>query len=74
MISPKESRYDDTTLIFNKTQTDNYKTGRDRTLQNALVLHQNQSSEQLNINITEDQEMASKIHEIRVNKVIMNQK
>lgn len=70
-FSPME-KYDDHTMIFNKTQTEIYQPRNNKTSQAALVLKDTLSSE--NMQTIDHQDMGSKTQDFRVNKIISSQK
>jgi hypothetical protein len=71
MVSPKNYKYEDSTLIFDKTEPDHHRF-KNHTYQSALVLHANQSLDKLQSNITEINPVRD--HEFRANKILIQQK
>lgn len=71
LLSPKDHKYDDTTMIFDKTQSE-YR-NKDSMMQGTLMLRNTQSNDQSLAQFTEANEFIKQI-EHRSSKVILQQK
>lgn len=71
MIAPRDYKFEDSTIIFDKTQPEMHRF-KDNTYQGALVLRTNQSSDQLPTNLTEIN--PSNEHGFRANKILVQQR